>query len=413
MKTKSAVAAQGIAYDDVGSGSPPVVLIHGAFGNRSHYAAQIDHLKESHRVIALDLRGHGESGRPDSGFRLRDFADDVIGVCEAAGLDRYVLCGHSMPVALLAASLHPERVAGVVLLDGVILYPETLRSHVVSDFVPKLAGDGWAEAMQGYLVGRGIGPYDSPVLKARILEEIASGPPGMAAPFMRDLMATDFSELLTGDYPLMYVHARVPADLARLRELRPDVILACVAASGHWMMLSVPDQVNSMLDRLLEIVESCPAAVSRAQTMNTRANLPGYALRPGEGTTLIPGRVLLRVPAQKTEGAFEVIELAGPEGDGPPPHIHRDHQELFYVLQGRAEFTIGDDPIAAEAGSLVFVPRNTRHGFKLGPDCKLLGFVAPAGLEGFFKELGAGMAAGKSQAEIRQVLDAKYDSHPA
>lgn len=147
--------------------------------------------------------------------------------------------------------------------------------------------------------------------------------------------------------------------------------------------------------------------------MSTNANASPYAVPPGEGKVLIPGRALLRISAQQTGDAFEIIELAGPEGDGPPPHIHVDRHELFYVLQGTVEFTVGHDTISAEAGSLVFVPRNTRHGFKLGSDCRLLGLVAPAGLEGFFRELGAGMAAGKSHVEIRQALEAKYDSHPA
>jgi quercetin dioxygenase-like cupin family protein len=146
-------------------------------------------------------------------------------------------------------------------------------------------------------------------------------------------------------------------------------------------------------------------------TQNTKPS--AYAVPSGVGTVLIPGRVLLRISAQQTDDAFEIIELAGPEGEGPPPHIHLDRHELFYVLQGTVEFIVGQDTIAAEAGSLVFVPRNTRHGFKFGPDCKVLGLVAPAGLEGFFRELGAGMAAGKSQTEIRDALEGRYDSHPA
>jgi quercetin dioxygenase-like cupin family protein len=147
--------------------------------------------------------------------------------------------------------------------------------------------------------------------------------------------------------------------------------------------------------------------------MSETSKLSACVVPPGEGEVLIPGRVLLRISAQQTNDAFEIIELAGPEGDGPPPHIHLDRQELFYILQGTVQFSVGQDTIAAEAGSLVFVPRNTRHGFKFGPDCKVLGLVAPAGLEGFFKELGAGMAAGKSQTEIRDALEARYDSHPA
>ena len=256
MKRTSVVKGLRIAYEDVGQGSPAVVLIHGAFGNRSHYAAQIEHLAQRHRVLALDLRGHGESDVPRDGFRLRDYAEDVIAVCEASGLDRYVLCGHSMPVALIAASLTPDRTAGVALLDGTVLFPESLRSQVLANLVPVLEGDGWSEAMQGYLVGRGIGPYDSAALKARVMAEIAAAPAHIAAPLMRDVMSGDFSHFLTGRFPLLYVHARVPTDLTRLRELRPDVLLGVVVGSGHWMMLEVPDQVNAMLDRFLQIVEA-------------------------------------------------------------------------------------------------------------------------------------------------------------
>ena len=247
-----------IAYEDVGHGSPAVVLIHGAFGNRSQYAAQMKHLAQRHRVLALDLRGHGESDVAQDGFRLRDYAEDVVTVCEASGLDRYVLCSHSMPIALVAASLTPDRVAGVALLDGAMLYPESLRSQVLANLVPVLEGDGWIGAMQGYLVGRGIGPYDSAALKARVMAEIAESPAQIAAPLMRDLMTLDVSRFLTGSFPLMYVHARMPADLTRLRELRPDVLLGSVVGSGHWMMLEVPDQVNAMLERFLQIVDSRP-----------------------------------------------------------------------------------------------------------------------------------------------------------
>ena len=245
-----------IAYEDVGHGLPAVVLIHGAFGSRSHYAAQIEHLAQRHRVVALDLRGHGESDVPQGGFRLRDYAEDVVAVCEAAGLVHSVLCGHSMPVALIAASLKPDRVAGVALLDGAMLYPEPLRSQVLATLVPVLEGDGSIEAMQGFLVGRGIGPYDSAELKARVMAEIAAAPAGLSAPLMRDVMTLDFSQFLTGSFPLLYVHAGMPADLTRLRELRPDVLLGAVVGSGHWMMLEVPEQVNAMLDRFLQIVAS-------------------------------------------------------------------------------------------------------------------------------------------------------------
>ena len=50
-----------LAYDDVGRGTPPVLLIHGMSCNRRHWDAQVEFLSTDHRVVAYDQRGHGES----------------------------------------------------------------------------------------------------------------------------------------------------------------------------------------------------------------------------------------------------------------------------------------------------------------------------------------------------------------
>lgn len=133
----------------------------------------------------------------------------------------------------------------------------------------------------------------------------------------------------------------------------------------------------------------------------------------GEPLTHIP--LTLRVNAEQSGGAFEVYESRRPDGPAavpPPPHVHRDHDELFYVLAGRFTFVLGHETASAEPGSLVVVPRGTRHGFKPEPGSRLLIVTIPAGLEGFFRELGESLAAGRSDAEIRAALAGRYDSHP-
>jgi pimeloyl-ACP methyl ester carboxylesterase len=159
-------------------------------------------------------------------------------------------------VALEAATLRPDLVAGVVLLDGTVLFPDVIRSQALSTLVPALEGERWLEALQGYF-GRFFGSYDSPSLKSRVMQDITSARRDIAAPLFRDIMSWDFAaQLASGQYPLMFIHARVPADLARLRQLRPDALVGSVVGSGHYLMLQVPDQVNAMLDRFLQIVAS-------------------------------------------------------------------------------------------------------------------------------------------------------------
>jgi mannose-6-phosphate isomerase-like protein (cupin superfamily) len=138
----------------------------------------------------------------------------------------------------------------------------------------------------------------------------------------------------------------------------------------------------------------------------------GHVAARGEGRKLFVGT--LQVSGEQSGGSVEVIVLnAGPAGAaGPPPHVHHHRDELFYIVKGRLTFVLGTHEFDVEQGGTVFVPRGTRHAFKPQPDSEALLIIAPAGLEGFFAELGEGFAAGKSNEEIRAALAGKYDSTP-
>lgn len=73
-----------LCVDDGGKGGLPVVLVHSNGGNRTHWAAQLSHLRQSRRAIAFDLRGMGESARAANGdYSVEAFADDVAVVADA------------------------------------------------------------------------------------------------------------------------------------------------------------------------------------------------------------------------------------------------------------------------------------------------------------------------------------------
>jgi mannose-6-phosphate isomerase-like protein (cupin superfamily) len=142
------------------------------------------------------------------------------------------------------------------------------------------------------------------------------------------------------------------------------------------------------------------------------SNLVQHAFlsKPGDGQILVMAGLKLRVGSDQTDGSFEVVELGGT--GSPPPHIHRDHDECFYIIEGLFTFTIGTEEVEAPADTVVFVPRGTPHAFKHAEGARALGFVIPANLEGFFRELGEGLAAGRPDADLRSALAGKYDSWP-
>lgn len=95
-----------------------VLYVHGTGCNAGVWDAHMAAIADAHTPVAIDLPGHGRSqGR---GFRgMADYAEFVIGLADALGWNRFVLAGHSMGggIAITAALYHPERIAGLVLVD--------------------------------------------------------------------------------------------------------------------------------------------------------------------------------------------------------------------------------------------------------------------------------------------------------
>lgn len=140
---------------------------------------------------------------------------------------------------------------------------------------------------------------------------------------------------------------------------------------------------------------------------------------PGERPSVpgIANPIVIRARADETGGAFEVYEV-GLSGEavglvaGPPPTTHREHEEIFYVLEGEVEFSLGEDRSTGPKGTLIVVPRGIRHHFRGPSGSRLLVSSIPRGLAGIFEELGAGREAGRGEADIRAAIGAKYDSYP-
>jgi pimeloyl-ACP methyl ester carboxylesterase len=103
-----------------GSGRNPVICLHGITAQHRAFSALARYVGGSRSLIGVDLRGRGDSGRPESGYGLEAHARDVIRVLDHLGLKRAVIVGHSMGsfVALKAALSYPGRVRALGLLDG-------------------------------------------------------------------------------------------------------------------------------------------------------------------------------------------------------------------------------------------------------------------------------------------------------
>ena len=131
-------------------------------------------------------------------------------------------------------------------------------------------------------------------------------------------------------------------------------------------------------------------------------------MRPGEGRVIDLGNFVmsLKVSGDETGGVFSLLEAAEPADFGPPMHIHHDCAEAFYVLEGEYRIFVGDDEHVCPAGSFVFIPAGTVHGFRVGAvPSRKLNLYAPAAMVGYFDELSAALDRGAADEELSGIAE--------
>jgi pimeloyl-ACP methyl ester carboxylesterase len=107
-------------YVQWGEQGPPIIFIHGLTANAFCFQAFADDLARDHRVFAYDLRGRGDSDKPESGYNIPIHATDLAELIDALGLDRPVIVGHSLGalIGLYFAKQYPEYLNKLVLIDA-------------------------------------------------------------------------------------------------------------------------------------------------------------------------------------------------------------------------------------------------------------------------------------------------------
>jgi pimeloyl-ACP methyl ester carboxylesterase len=246
---------------DEGKGTPPLVLIHGLCCHSEDWRWHIDAFSASHRVLAPTLRGHdGDTLDPDD-LTITGQAEDIAQLFEARDISGAILCGHSMGVrvALETAAQVPDRVAGLVLIDG---------SHSVpGDLDPALAGlDGIAEIKtwaQGFFDEMFL-PNTHLAEQATFSARIAAMPEGQLRAIYRNLMiwdGTHFADRLrvAAEKPMLVLQSTIRDDGRSRRWLKPgergpfldmlgaghpDCTIVTYPDRGHFINLDEPEKMQ-------------------------------------------------------------------------------------------------------------------------------------------------------------------------
>lgn len=141
---------------------PQYLLVHGLASNAAMWLGVGELLASTaSRVVAVDLRGHGLSDKPDDGYAIPDVVEDLVALIDRTGLDRPVVAGQSWGgnVVLQLAADHPSRLAAVACVDGgairlrdgfasfedcwQALAPPDLSSLTYDELAARIAANGW------------------------------------------------------------------------------------------------------------------------------------------------------------------------------------------------------------------------------------------------------------------------------
>ena len=237
-----------IAYEEAGSGGPPLLFVHGWAGNRSHLAPQFDHFAARHRVVAVDRRGHGGSDAPVQDYTIEQAADDLAGVCRDLGLGRAVVVQHSFDrLAYDFVTRYPDLVLALAVIDGPTLAGDGFDA-AARQFLAGLESDHWREAIRGF-AEQVVFPAGMPeAAKQATLDAIEVVPRHVLISTWRHFLEYDAEPAIAAiRCPLLYVAGSMPSDLDRLRAVCPQAEVVELRGRGHFLQLTDPAAVNDVL----------------------------------------------------------------------------------------------------------------------------------------------------------------------
>jgi pimeloyl-ACP methyl ester carboxylesterase len=258
---------------DRGSGPDANVLIHGFLGHTYSFRLLIPELAMDSRVVAVDLKGSGYSGRPKKGdYSQTEQARLVVGLLDKLGIDRASLVGHSLggEVAMRIAANRPDRVDKLVLAASVS--GDRIPSLPVTPLIKPFL---W---LFGRLFGRRIFRrqfYDPRKATKEILEAYRrplriKGTGQAVYQTLRDMRrekAVDTSRIVAPVLILWASHERILPRwvLSRLRKRFPTAKVVTIERAGHLLLEEQPEASNSAIRRFLTGArEPVDAAVKEA-----------------------------------------------------------------------------------------------------------------------------------------------------
>lgn len=240
-----------LAYEDSATGRPPILFVHGCGFDHTSFSQQTNYFTHSHRVVSVDLRGHGMSDAPQQDYTMAAFADDLAWLCAELGLVKPVMVGHSMGgnVVLELAAQSPHLPGSLVLIDSAVL-PSAQLLDALEGLAASLQRPGYLDAYRKVLLSLRL-PWEERT--EAMINALNISQHVLASAFYHQVKTFDGQRAASGcQVPIAYIGAATSlSDLRRFESLTPQLITAKTLGAGHFSPVEVPDQINAMLTHFI------------------------------------------------------------------------------------------------------------------------------------------------------------------
>lgn len=243
-----------LPYEDTRTELPPLLLVHGCGFDHNSLTLQRDFFRKSHRVVSVDLRGHGKSDAPKQDYTVAGFADDLAWLCTQLELVKPIVVGHSLGglVPLELAARYADIPSSLVMIDSAVFPPQAVIDTVPAQFFEALAGPSYFDAYR-QLISTICLSTDHLSLQMMAAAPIPQHV--LASSLLNHTINYDASQAASACHvPIAYIFSITPfLDLPRFQSLIPQLVTARTLGAGHFSPIEIPDQINAMIDQFIKI----------------------------------------------------------------------------------------------------------------------------------------------------------------
>jgi len=251
-----------VHYESYGTGKQAVVFIHGWTCDLTFWRAQAP-VYEKRRSLLIDLPGHGASEKPEISYTQELFARAVDAVMRDAGVEKATLVGHSMgtPVSLTYLRRYPEKVAGFVIVDGLIPEPpkddaeKQKKAAQAAEMSKMYRSPDYKNAFNRMLEFM-FTEQTPAALRAEISAKMLATPQYVVASAIEGMLALEPLANARFTVPVMAIMVKRPWQAGYqdfLRNMFPNLrVYQAWEGAGHFLMMEQPERFNTALAEFLD-----------------------------------------------------------------------------------------------------------------------------------------------------------------